>query len=74
VSSNKVARRLDVHVLRPHQYGHEVIALQAPAKFHVVGIQVLELNKNESATQPLALGHYLNLLTFAQQTMSTALK
>jgi hypothetical protein len=51
VSSNKVARRLDVHVLRPHQYGHEVIALQAPAKFHVVGIQVLELKKNESAIQ-----------------------
>jgi hypothetical protein len=55
VSSNKLARRLDVHVLRLHQYGHEVIALQAPAKFHVVGIQVLELNKKESTTQLLAL-------------------
>jgi hypothetical protein len=44
VSSNEIARRLDIHVLRLHQYRYEVIALQTPAEFHVVGIQVLESN------------------------------
>jgi hypothetical protein len=24
--------------LRPHQHGHEIVALQTPVEFHVVGI------------------------------------
>jgi hypothetical protein len=73
VASNKITRRLDGHMLRPHQHGHEVVALQTAVEFHVVGIQVLGLKKTQYV-QFLALSHLQNTLTFDRQTMSTALK
>ena len=73
VAANRITRGLDVHVLRPHQHGHEVVALQTSAKFHVVGIQVLELD-NKQCAQLLDLGRLQNILTFDMQTISTALK
>lgn len=38
VNSNEITRGLDVYILRPHQHGHEIVALQTPVEFHVVGI------------------------------------
>ena len=73
VTSYEITRGLDVHVLCPHQHGHEVVAFQSAVKFHVIGIQVLELD-NKRRAQLLDLGRKQNILTFAKQTMSTALK
>jgi hypothetical protein len=44
VDTNEITCGLDVHVLRPHQNGHEVVAFQTAVKFHVIGIKVLELD------------------------------
>jgi hypothetical protein len=79
VPSDVIARLLDAHVLRPHEHGDEVVTFQPAVEFHVIGIQVLEVSKREKGQRDQLLAPRLGIraqgtLTFAQQTMSTALK